>query len=292
VVHLQYPARGYGHGLGVTLFLAALAWLAPGIRRVLTLHEYASFTWRGRLRMRPMLRAAQVVVCTTHRDRRALRRTGRRARVVPLGSSVGPRAGEAWRPGPASEATAPVWLAHFGMAMPNKGWELLLAALQRLPERVGLRVAGELDLVREPYHRRVQTLIRKLGMEERVRFSGFQPWDRVGEVFRSTCGIAVLPYTGGASLNRSSLVACLAHGLAVITTRPLRPLEGLRHGEQVWYVEPRPEALAAAVADLLADPARAARLRAGALRAARRHAWPRLASAHQAVYADILRGEA
>lgn len=291
VVHLQYPAHGYGRGLGVTLLLPLLRLLLPRARRIVTVHEYTSYSWRGRLRMAPMLRAAHRVLCTTHRDRRALRGLGRaRLAVVPIGSNVGPDPGQEWRAHCCPESgtgTPPVWLAHFGMVMPNKGWELLLASLRDLdgPRPLGVLAAGQAAPQWAEYDRRVRERVRGSGLQDRVRFSGFVPQDRLAEVFRETCGIALLPYTGGASLNRGSLVACLAHGLAVVTTRPDAPVERLRHGENVWFADPRPEAIAAAVRKLLAEPELAERLRRGARAASERHAWPRIARRHLDLYA-------
>lgn len=289
IVHLQYPSAGYGRGLAPNLLFGWLRLLGSAARCVLTVHEYQQYTLLGKLRLWPALALAQAVICTNHADRRAVRafqpRVRNRLRVIPLGSSVGHDLQA--RSGLKTGRGRRFWLAHFGTVMPNKGWEILLPALSLLAAEkvpVGLKVAGSLDPGRYAYHAQVAQEIKSRGLEGRVVFSGYLPPPDVGRVLRESCGLAVQPYTRGASLNRSSLVAVLAHGLAVMTTRPGRPLEHLRHGQEYWCVEPTPAALAQGIKDLLSAPSLVARLQAGARRAARRFAWSKIAGATLKVY--------
>ncbi len=296
VVHVQYPTAAYPRALGITGLIPWLKLRRPGIACVVTLHEYAAFTWRGRLRLSLALASARRIICTNHRDRRALVRRHcawrARVRVIPLGSNIGPfssRAGKRVRGG---KKPGTIWLTHFGTVMPNKGWESLLLALQALVaggRDLGLRVVGALEPGRFAYHRRVADRITALGLQTRVLFSGFAPAEKVGRLFAGTSGIALQPYRGGAALNRGSLAACLAHGLAVVTTRPRQPLEGLAHGKQVWFVDDHPQAIRAGLARVLDDPLLASRLRSGARTAARRFAWPRIASRTLRLYRGVLR---
>lgn len=302
-VHLQYPCAAYGRGAAPVLLLPWLRLARPQWRRAVTLHEYGMLSRAGRMRLWPMLAAAEAVVCTNHEDRRRLRssRWGRKrgVRVIPLGSSVGPFPGDTIGSGRTSEPGSPPWLLHFGTVMPNKGWETLLAAVCRLRASgrdVGVRVIGELQPGCYAYHRRIGDMIRAHGLERQVVFSGYLAPALVGAAMRFSPGIAVQPYTAGAALNRSSLVAMLAYGLAVVTTRPARPLEGLAHGRNYWGVPPQdPEALAAGIRRVLDDPALTARLQAGARAAAPRFAWSRIARRMREMYSTArkrnLRGE-
>jgi glycosyltransferase involved in cell wall biosynthesis len=284
-VQVMYPSLGYGRGWAPNLILGWLAKHMPACGRILTLHEYAMFSWLGQWRLRPALAAAQAVVCTNHLDRRALRRI-KPARVIPLGSAV------ASGQGPVSFFSAgPRAVVHFGTVMPNKGWETLLPAWNLLRAQgctLALDVPGELETGRYAYHRRIEKLIRQAGLPGQVRFLGYLPPSGVRRAFAQSCGMAVLPFRGGARLNRSSLVAALAAGLAVVTTRPPQPLEGLRHGKNIWLVEPGDAgALAAGVRRLAEDPRLRRRLQAGARRAARRFAWPRIARQMLALFREV-----
>jgi glycosyltransferase involved in cell wall biosynthesis len=256
---------------------------------IVTLHEYAQYTGWGRLRLWPTLALAHGVICTNHRDRRSLRRSGFRARVIPLGSNVGPF--RTPRRSSAQRRRAAVRLLHFGTVMPNKGWEVLLPAVRRLRAEgrdVGVQVVGSLEPDYYAYHRRVSDVIAAAGLSGQIQFTGYLSAERAAAALQDAeTRVGVLPFTDGASLNRGSLIALLAHGLAVITTRPAKPLEGLRHGQHYWGVAARdPAALAEGIKRVLDDPQLAAALRAGARAAAARFAWPRIARLTRKIYAE------
>jgi glycosyltransferase involved in cell wall biosynthesis len=299
IVHLQYPSLGYGRGLAPNLLLPVLRWFRPRIKCIITLHEYAIFSWLGKLRLWLTLAMAHGIVCTNHHDRRSLRkmqsRALRRVRIIPLGSSVGSIFENAGVKGHNNLIfeTMPeldrnkTWLVHFGTVMPNKGWEIIIQAYSQLKQEgrlVGMLVAGELDDRQYAYHSRVKAMIREAGLNEHIRFTGFLSAESAGRVISSCC-IAVLPFYGGARLNRSSMVAMLSWGLAVLTTTPARPLEKLWPGRHFWTVEPgSPHALAQGIKILLDDPVLVDRLQTGAREAASRFSWSRIVRQTQELY--------
>ncbi len=299
IVHLQYPSLGYGRGLAPNLLLPVLRLLRPRVKCIITLHEYAIFSWLGKLRLWLTLAMAHGIVCTNHHDRRSLRkmqsRALRRVRIIPLGSSVGSIFENAGVKGHNNLIfeTMPeldrnkTWLVHFGTVMPNKGWEIIIPAYSQLKQEgrlVGMLVAGELDDRQYAYHSRVKAMIREAGLNEHIRFTGFLSAEAAGRVIGS-CRIAVLPFYGGARLNRSSMVAMLSWGLAVLTTTPARPLEKLWPGRHFWTVEPgSPHALAQGIKILLDDPALVKRLQTGAREAAERFSWNRIVRQTQELY--------
>ncbi|MCK5219389.1 glycosyltransferase family 4 protein [bacterium] len=299
IVHLQYPSLGYGRGLAPNLLLPVLRLLRPRIKCIITLHEYAIFSWLGKLRLWLPLAIAHGIICTNHHDRRKLRRMQsravRRVRVIPLGSSVGSVFENAGLKGNSDVIfeTRPeldrnkTWLVHFGTVMPNKGWEIIIQAYSQLKQEgclVGMLVVGELDDQQYAYHSRVKAMIQEAGLSEHIRFTGFLSADSAGRVIGS-CRIAVLPFYGGARLNRSSMVAMLSWGLAVLTTTPDRPLEKLRSGRHFWTVEPdSPRALAEGIKTLLDDPMLVERLQTGAREAAERFSWKSIVQQTQKLY--------
>ncbi|HEY3684823.1 MAG TPA: glycosyltransferase family 4 protein [Streptosporangiaceae bacterium] len=120
------------------------------------------------------------------------------------------------------------------------------------------------------------------GVELRL---GYVPVAEVAPLVRAARLVA-LPYRDA----NASGVAHLAHSLSrpVVTTSVGDLTAAVAHGETGLVVPPRDrEALATAIADLLADPERAARLGARGREAlAARASWPAIASRMEAVFAD------
>jgi glycosyltransferase involved in cell wall biosynthesis len=135
----------------------------------------------------------------------------------------------------------------------------------------------------------VDQLIGDLGLEERVHWTGYTGPAQVTAGLLAT-DVCVLPYRDGVSFRRGTLHACLAHGRALVTTRPAVPLPEVRDGENMLLVQPGdPHGLADAVARLSphaegsseSDPADVAalraRLEAGAAALAAEFTWERIA---------------
>ncbi len=293
IIHLQYPSLGFERGLAPNLLFPALRLQRLPAKRVLTLHEYASLTWKGRWRLWLTLRWAHRIICTNRRDQEVLAADfpgcQGKLQVIPLGSTVGSREEAAGNE--SAESLLPkenkTWLLHFGSVMPNKGWEVLVPALRQLRDEgrsVGLLAVSDLQPARYAYHRRVSDLIQASGLSSHIQFTGYLPTDQVSRKMQACC-LAVQPYTDGARLNHSTFVAVLAHGLAVVTTDPLHLLEEVKHGRQFWGVIPRdPKALADGIKHLLDHPDLVEKLRKGAAQAADYFSWDRIIRLTRCVY--------
>jgi glycosyltransferase involved in cell wall biosynthesis len=173
----------------------------------------------------------------------------------------------------------------FGTLSRYKGVDLLLEAFARVAARTPearLVVAGfptpEFDL---EAHRR---LAARLGLGEQVRWApGYAP---VGEVaaWMRLAEVAVFPYR---DLSQSGALAlATTFGVPVVASRVGAMAEMVRDGETGRLVPPEdPAALAAAIAELLADPAQAAALGARAAAEQRlRASWRAVARALLAAY--------
>jgi glycosyltransferase involved in cell wall biosynthesis len=290
VVHLHYPSLGYGLGLAPNLLFLRLRLARSLIRRVVTLHEYQQFTWKGRARLWPTLRFAHRIICTNRLDQKKLESDFPaclgKIQVIPLGN---PLAEEPAQVG--AKRTAP-GLVHFGTVMPNKGWEDLLLALARLrqqgrPQRLLAITALEPDTF--AYHLQIKRRIAELGLASEIVFTGYLPAAEASARLR-TGRIAVQPYPDGARLNRSSLVTVLAHGLAVLSTDPPQVLGELTVNKHYWAVRPRdPSDLAQGILHLLDHPELVEQLQAQALAVSRDYfSWPRIISLTRGLYQQLL----
>lgn len=188
-------------------------------------------------------------------------------------------------------------LGHFGFVNHSKGVDDLVRALAILVDAgrdVHLLMIGESLGTSDPTNRgmmgEVERLIAEHHLQNRVHWTGHQAASHVAGWLR-TVDLAVLPYRDGASLRRTSLITAWAHGVAVLTTSPSRPVEWLRgdHPAAEGVPSVRPETLAIAIGGLLDSPTRRASLAAGGVTYAARFHWPDVARRTVEVYRQARR---
>lgn len=305
VLHIQYQTAAYGMHPAINLLSRRLR-RVPALLRLATFHDLKEpylFPKAGPVRRwvnRELARACDAVVVTNREDEmtmRGYRLAGRPLRLIPIGSNIAPapppdydRAAWRLRQGAAPDDFV---LCYFGFLNASKGGETLIRALSLLAGDRRYRLwmvggqVGASDPTNRAYLARVQALIGELGLEERVRWTGYTAAAEVSANLLAA-DVAVLPYRDGASFRRGSLLAVLAHGLPVVTTRPALPLPELADGETALLVPPDdPAALAAAVARLAADEALRRRLGEGARRVAAAFGWENIAAQHLALYREL-----
>ncbi len=131
--------------------------------------------------------------------------------------------------------------------VPLKGLQDVLAALTRMDRRVRLLVAGQ-----GPFRPRLQALAAELGLGQRVCFAGYVPSERLAG-FYSLGKVAVFASQGEEALGLSAAEAA-ACGLPVVATEVGGLPEVVGPDSGVLVPAKDPEALAASIGTLLADP--------------------------------------
>jgi glycosyltransferase involved in cell wall biosynthesis len=145
-----------------------------------------------------------------------------------------------------------------GWLIPRKGHDLVIQALQRLPE-VTLVIVGD-----GPQAAALERLAAQLGVSERVRFLGAMPQERLAILYSAADALVLASSREGLP---NVLLEALACGTPVVATAVWGTPEIVAAPAAGRLVHPRtPEALAAAIRDLLADPPRRAAVRAYAER--------------------------
>ncbi|WP_175430540.1 glycosyltransferase [Streptomyces hawaiiensis] len=183
-------------------------------------------------------------------------------------------------------------LLQLGRLVPRKGAAVAIAALARLPETelvvIGGPPADRLD--DDPEVRRLRGIARDAGVADRVRFVGAVPSEKVPALLRSA-DVVVCP----ADYEPFGIVPleAMACGVPVVASAVGGQLDTVADPGTGRLVPPRdPEALARAVAGLLADPAaRAACGAAGRRRVLSRYGWGQVAAATEAAYCEVLDSE-
>jgi phosphatidylinositol alpha-1,6-mannosyltransferase len=266
------------HGASTVWFGASapLALLGPGLRRAAGVARVVASThghevgWSMVPGARQALRrigadADALTMISRYTRRRVAAAFGPRAALELLPSGID---GAVFRPDPAARAVlrqryglgeAPV-VACISRLVPRKGQDTLIRALPRV--RAAVPGARLLLVGDGPYAERLRRLARECGVARHVVFTGPVPaaalpaHHATGDVFALPCR------TRGAGLDVEGLGIVLleaaASGLPVVAGDSGGAPETVRPGRTGHVVAGRdPDEVADAVADLLADPARA-----------------------------------
>jgi D-inositol-3-phosphate glycosyltransferase len=243
---------------------------------------------------RRTMAASDRIIAATEIDRKEIvRHYGELAptTVIPGGVDL-----ELFRPHPRLEARAalglpsdPRILLFVGRIQRLKGLEILLRAfalLKELDARV-LVVGGQPSTVHESREiSRLQHLATRLGVADRVTFSGAVPHERLPLYF-AAADVTVMP----SSYESFGLVAVesLASGTPVVATRVGGLTSIVRDGETGFLVPWRDPALfAERLQVLLSDARLRAQLASRARPSVERYGWQHIADAHLALYDEVL----
>ena len=192
-----------------------------------------------------------------------------------------------------------------GPAAPRPPGRQRLLVVSRLVERKGigdavlalaelpgaeLVVAGgppAAELASDPEARRLAALAERAGVADRVRLLGRVGRSELPALYRSADLVVNVPWYEPFGIVPLEAMAC---GVPVVASAVGGLVDSVVDGVTGAHVPPRrPRLLAAAVAELLADPERRAALgAAGARRARRRYGWDRIAGSTMEVYAGLL----
>ena len=208
----------------------------------------------------------------------------RRARVVRDGSRVPETPPEP----PPSEGPKAIY--YIGQLYPWKGVDVLVRAMTRVRNATLVVVGG---LPPEPDLDRVRALADELDLGDRVRFTGFLPPPEL-EAERRKASVFVLPNlestTSRLYTSPLKLFEAMASGRPVVASDLPAIREVLTHENNALLVPPgNPEALAAALERLLAEPALASRLAVRAFDDVRAYSWDRRAAEIEALARELCR---
>jgi glycosyltransferase involved in cell wall biosynthesis len=237
IVHMQFPAQGYGEYYAP--WLLPLRLRLAGNRIVQTWHEYIPRA----LSLRPFaaaLAAKEVIVVRPGYAKRIPwpHRTvmfGARVTTVPNASNIPPTS--------LSEESRRLLrdqlalrrgrlIGFFGFMYPHKRVESLFDLLD--PSAVRLMLIGEIDRS-IPYHRSIWERMQDPRWKDSVSCTGFVDAARAADLL-AACDAIVLPFAGGGGEWNTSLHAARSQGTYVVTTSDSR--RGYDADENVFYVAP------------------------------------------------------
>jgi D-inositol-3-phosphate glycosyltransferase len=193
--------------------------------------------------------------------------------------------------GPAAPRSGRPRLLALGRLVERKGVATVLAALARLPD-AELVVAGgpaRRDLESSDDYRLLSKAARLHGVLDRVTFAGGVARADVPALIRSADVVVCTPWYEPFGIVALEAMAC---GIPVVASAVGGLADSIVDQQTGWLVPARdPAALASALGQLLADPAKRAVFgTAGAARARRRYSWRGVAAQTEAVYLRLVAG--
>lgn len=283
LVNLQYSPAMFEnpHQLGWSV-------LAARFPSVVSFHTlWGGSRWNVPAAVRLLHSAHQVIATNSeilHLMRRYLPWTLSKTAFVPIGSNIIPHEQEDVHKeviGRYNIRRDRLLLVYFGMAYPGKGLDLLLGAASRLENAQGLNfqllcVGGGVSDV-NTYQSEGQRKVSELGLEKQVTWTGRIPASHVSSLL-TVSDMVVLPYEAGASDRRGSLLAALAHGKPIVTTRPRIRIPHFSNGKNmIWPETTSPESLSRTITRLYGDRSLQETLGKGALELASKLQWGEIA---------------
>lgn len=300
VMNLQYQPAAYNmNSAAINLLPWRLRHVTTTIATFHDLRVPYLFPKAGPLRQKAVTFLAQHadgVIATNQPDASALQQLTARPLVqIPIGSNI-----KAYTPhaveiaevrGQLDLAPDDILLAYFGFLNESKGADTLLAALAQLEPRYHLVFVGgqtgASDATNAGFLEQIKAMVGQLGLDQRVHWTGFLSDGRVSAHLHAATAV-VLPYKDGVSLRRGTLMAALAHGRPVITTKPHAVDPALQDNDALVLVPPEdPGQLAAAIRAVSNDPQFQANLATAARALAGSFAWPVIAARTLAFYQQV-----
>lgn len=301
VLNVQFQTAAYG--MHPAIHFVPTRWDKPPV--VVTFHDLRVpylFPKAGPLRRKSiemLARRADGVIVTNRDDESCIAHHASRVARIPIGSNITPSLPDdydrdAWRARLGIEADD-LLLGYFGFLNEGKGGEDLIETLVTLVSQgyaahlllIGGRV-GSSDPTNVAYAERVDRLIARRGLAERVHRTGFVPADEVSAHLEAV-DVCVLPYRDGASLRHGSLHACLAHGRPIVTTHPAIETPEFRDGDTMLLFPVKDtEALAKGVTQVANNPDLRERLEKGATSLAAGFTWDHVAARTADLYVELL----
>jgi polysaccharide biosynthesis protein PslF len=285
-VNIQYPGVAYGRKPLINLLPGLIRMQASHVASTVTIHDFRVMSKQWRLRTWPMLNAVNGVVYVDGGDwpviQKWIQRPGGVKHVcVPIASNVDVLTcsvldRHVWRSELNIEPDE-VAVAYFGVIYLHKGLDELFDAVEKVRQRTGRKirtvVLGDFDRD-EPW---VHVLAKRIQTEPSTTWVRQATLEQVSKGLHAS-DMSALPFHSGTSINRSSMLAALAHGLPTVTTRGHVTPKNILDQFDLLLVEPKNvEQLAGEIERLVLDDRLREHMRASSLLPHRQVTWDAVA---------------
>ena len=274
IVHMEYPTASYGSGLAPQV----LSLLKPMVVRV---HEVSHVHVLRRLALVPFSVRSRRIIFTTHFEFAYARRfapwVSKRACVIPIWSQI-PAA-------PQPQESRGTDIIHFGLFRRKKGIEQVIELASSIKQR-GLNCTVRMVGIPDPKQLDYCKGLRARSAEVPIEWDTGLDAQAVAELLGQS-QVSYMPFPDGVSERRGSLLALLANGVAVVTTRGRHTPPDIEGA--VEFASSVEEALET-ILELHRDSKRRAELSAKAMAYASRFSLDSIADEFVKLYEEIVEG--
>ncbi len=272
IIHIQYPTVGYAGGFAPEMLCMLFSC-------VVTLHEISWMHVKGKLRLVPFFLRAQYIIVTSSYEREyVLKRfpwlTGR-CSVISVGSSI--PAGDITKERDIEE------IIYFGLIHPQKGLEEVLqfaSLIKQSSLSLRILIVCKVHPVYRQYFETMHEQSKLLPIQWRIGLSE----DAVADLL-SRARLSYMPFPGGASERRTSLLALLANGVVTVTTAGKHTPPKLK---DAVILAQNPEDALLQIRNIMGDRTCQAHLSKKGMAYARNFTWDVIAKKNFDVYNTIL----
>lgn len=235
-VHIEYPCVGYGrYNFIINLLPLYLKTTNKKVKVSLMMHEFASYSKKGKLRCMLMMKFADLIFTSDSVNRKLIEEKIKK-KVVRLNIHTQLPVQRKNHVGNGNNKKSKIVLGYWGYIRDDKGLELTLEALAIIKKHnleFQFNILSEINEA-DSYHRSILELIKKHGLEDDVKIYGYlNDSDMSNEIAK--LDVCILLYKEGLTERRGTFMAPMANGVCVVTTNPIIDIKGLEHSQNVIF---------------------------------------------------------
>jgi len=294
VVHIQYPAVGYGRQLGINLLPLCLRFLANKTPVVVTLHEYYGSAMLGKIRNIITVFAAKKIIVSNQYDKDAL--PGffqKKSSIIPIGHTFSPSAKnraayDTYIASVGLSTTKPV-IAYFGFVNPSKGLDVLVRSATKINAQI--LILADLS-VSNTYHNKLLSDI-KIANEQgaTIHVAGFLNDTMLSQILHE-CTLFALAQPLPLTAKSSTAIVAAEHGLVIVSTAAKNPIYNLPYvgGKNSILLHDMTEHMfTKACNDIINDPKKLQNLKKNLPDLTANFKWSSISKKHIVLYDTVMR---
>lgn len=227
-IHMEYPGDGYGKTLLASLLPLIIKLYNikkhKSIQFYIRLHEFTKARLLRKVAIMPMVLFADKVYIPALYDRTVLKKYfGEKIQATFIGSNIEYTNNIDTN----IQSHNKINIAYFGFVYHGKGIERLFKLWKEIKERdlrheICFTIIGELNPNNDnhfaDYHKKAYHWLEAFDLLNDVRITGYEVDAHAVSHELNNVDIAMLLYEDGLTLRRGSFIACLEHGIPIITT--------------------------------------------------------------------------